>query len=123
MPLTPLCSLARLVGLLLALSVSLGALINPDTLPVLEMDAPKFNLETPVLSSPSLVELVVLALVRFRPEDRIVALEGMDEWLLWALPPRGLAFGGVWVGAGSLLRTLWTRASSFCILPISPRIW
>lgn len=79
MPLKPLCSLARLVGLLLALSVSLGAVMNPDMLPVLETDAPKFNLEIPVLSSPSLVELAVLALVRVRPEERTVMLDGMDE--------------------------------------------
>ena len=40
-----------------------------------------------------------------------------------ALPLRGLARGGVCVGAGSLDRAECTRSSSFCILPISPRIW
>lgn len=53
--------------------------MNPDMLPVLETDAPKFNLEIPMLSSPSLVELAVLALVRVRPEERTVMLDGMDE--------------------------------------------
>lgn len=36
--------------------------------------------------------------------------------------PRGEARGGVLVGAGSLDRAECTRSSSFCILPISPRI-
>jgi hypothetical protein len=40
-----------------------------------------------------------------------------------ALPFRGLARGGVVVGAGSLDRAACTRSSSFCILPISPRTW
>lgn len=40
-----------------------------------------------------------------------------------ALGTRGLARGGVDVGAGSLERAECTRSSSFCILPISPRIW
>ena len=40
-----------------------------------------------------------------------------------AEPDRGDARGGVVVGAGSFERADWTRASSFCILPISPRIW
>jgi hypothetical protein len=50
-----------------------------------------------------------------------VTLFGM--WCPSALPFRGLARGGVFVGAGSLDRAEYTRSSSFCILPISPRIW
>jgi len=46
----------------------------------------------------------------------------LDMWCPMALPFRGLARGGVFVGAGSLDRAEYTRSSSFCILPISPRI-
>lgn len=37
--------------------------------------------------------------------------------------PRGEARGGVGLGAGSLDRAFWTRASSFCILAVRDRIW
>lgn len=58
--------------------------MKPEMLLVFATDAPKFNLETPVvlLSSPSLRELLVLPLVRCLPAERTVTLDGMCEWLL-----------------------------------------
>lgn len=47
----------------------------------------------------------------------------LGMWCPSALAFRGLARGGVCVGAGSLDRTLCTRSSSFCMLPIRLRIW
>lgn len=64
---------------------------------------------------------LLLALVRLR-ELRTVTVEGMWDWFS-AEPGRGEARGGLEVGAGSLDRAECTRCSSFCILPIRPRIW
>ena len=64
--------------------------------------------------------LLLLALGRFL-ELRTVILEGIWEWLS-AEPGLGEARGGVEIGAGNLDRAEWTLCSSFCILPISPRI-
>jgi hypothetical protein len=62
--------------------------------------------------------VVVLAEVRLR-DERTVTVPGRAgvEML-----PRGEAFGGVEVGAGSLERAVCTRSSSFCIFPIRPLI-
>ena len=53
---------------------------------------------------------------------RIVMVGGMKAWPE-AESLLGEARGGVEVGAGSFDRAELTRCSSFCILPISPRIW
>jgi hypothetical protein len=60
------------------------------------------------------------------PDARFLVLRTVTVFGMWwpsALPLRGLARGGVLVGAGSFDRAEYTRSSSFCILPISPRIW
>jgi len=64
----------------------------------------------------------VLLLLRLRLL-RTVTVAGMVEGWWPSAEPRGDARGGVLVGAGSFERTVWTRSSSFCIFPISPRIW
>ena len=70
--------------------------------------------------------LVLDALARLR-DERTVTVDGIEGILLLLelllAPPRGDARGGVVVGAGSLERAVCTRCSSFCIFPISPRIW
>ncbi len=57
-----------------------------------------------------------------RLELRMVTVAGMYDWPKAELA-RGEARGGVLVGAGSLDLAELTRSSSFCILPIRPRIW
>jgi hypothetical protein len=86
-----------------------------------ELGIPNDSRLTPESAAPWLTEDAADACdVRFLLL-RIVTLFGM--WCPNALPFRGLARGGVFVGAGSLDRAEYTRSSSFCILPISPRIW
>ena len=65
------------------------------------------------------VLLIMLPVVRFLLL-RTVTEAGM-VWDMAAL--RGEAFGGVSVGAGSLDLAVWTRSSSFCILPRRLRRW
>ena len=64
----------------------------------------------------------VLLLMRLRLL-RTVTVAGMPGGWWPSAEPRGDPRGGVLVGAGSFERTVCTRSSSFCIFPISPRIW
>jgi hypothetical protein len=77
------------------------------------------------LGSPlTLAAALVLALGRFR-ELRTVTVPGSPDRLWRGDPPAMLRCGGVDGndGAGSFERAVCTRSSSFCILPMSPRIW
>lgn len=73
--------------------------------------------ESPLAFMAELVEACDVRLLLLRT----VTVLGM--WCPSALAFRGLARGGVFVGAGSLDLTLCTRSSSFCMLPIRFRIW
>jgi hypothetical protein len=87
-----------------------------------ELDMPnESRLTPPESAAPWLTEDAAEAC-----EERFLLLRNVTLLGMWcpnALPFRGLARGGVFVGAGSLERAEYTRSSSFCILPISPRIW
>jgi len=100
---------SRLLGLLLSPAATGGRTGTPNDRRL-----------TRSVSAPLGIDEALLPLVRFRLL-RTVTVAGM--WLSAAEPDRGDARGGVAVGAGSLDRAEWTRSSSFCILPISPRIW
>ena len=75
-----------------------------------------------------MVDAAVLPLTRLR-ELRIVTVLGTLPFAPAPIPSalrrpsRGLARSGVAVGAGSLDRAECTRCSSFCMLPMRPRIW
>lgn len=82
-------------------------------------DTPKDKRLTP--GSPVLIaELVEACDVRLL---LLLTVTVLGMWCPIALAFRGLARGGVCVGAGSLDLTLCTRSSSFCMLPIRFRIW
>lgn len=67
-------------------------------------------------------ELTLLPLFRFREPLRTVIDDGTEFWPK-ADGVRGDAPFGVSTGAGSLDRAECTLSSSFCILPMRPRIW